>query len=180
MSELLGGERVVIESRGRPVHTFQRAVSEVTEKHWNRPVDSSEAWSDHPDDIAAYLDARSTPVIDTWVLVTPMRRRQARKYPKLPEVDPTAPLEKQAAQIMARLRRLDGRRRVNAATRDVKVKQFIGDDTFIEKYRLGYGMPDIQDWKLWGILDGIARETGLRVSRVEATELARRITARRP
>lgn len=146
------------------------------ERHHRRPVDLSEACSGAPDDVRAYLDSRDEPMIDTWLLITPMRQRQAKKYSAVPQVDLTAPLSDQIVQLESRLRVLEGRRRVNSAIHGVKVRQFIDADTFIEKYQLGHGIPDIQDWKLWAILDGIAHRSGRRVNHIEAGELARLIT----
>lgn len=155
MTELRGGERVEIFDNvtGYHLQTFERAMSEAMERH---------------------VEAEGAPnVIDVWRLVTPMSTKQKRKLQPLPKVDLSAPLSVQTGQVGRIIRRIVGRERINARSKEVKVERRVSDHETRVEYRLGHGIPIVGIFVLWDILDEIARQGRQHIGN---TDLARRIT----
>src|SRR5664279_3655697 len=141
MTELRGGERVTIRHKQKPVHIFERAMSDALLQHRLQ----SDEWSDQR-------------LIDLWRQITPMPRSQSHKLPDPLEVDRTAPPDVQARQTMARLGQFEQLRRVNNNIRkvfdrgefhEVQRTEHITEDTVIVRYHLGYGIPDVAQITLW-------------------------------
>lgn len=153
MSALRGGERVVITHKGRTVHIFERSMSDELQQ----------LRADDEDD---------TPVIDLWRLVTPMSAKQKRKLPPLPNVRSLPPAER-AQAIWERNERFKARERINSRTRAAKVEYAVTDDLMVVKYDLGYGIRPVGMWKLWDILDDLARAGS---NRIDALALDKKIT----
>jgi hypothetical protein len=141
----------LITQDGRDVHIFERTMSDALLRHIAEHEPDGE-------------------VIDLWRLLTPMRRRQAKKYPALPPIDCTAPLCERMHQDDQRIRQLNGRRRINDSIRGVKFTKFTSEDTFVEYYslqRLGVAKSgEVATEKFWEIFDAIARESGRRKNEI--------------
>lgn len=162
--ELLGGETIVVVNGATALHTFRRLVSEAQQRHHDRPIDISEAWSEEPDDIAAYLASREEPQPDTWILITPMTQIQRKKVGPPPGsgVDLyLMSLDEQGEAIRDSARRQEWEQRVNSrAQRAVEIRRWRDDDgreCEDRWYTLGPKIPRVLAGKMWRILDGIAR-----------------------
>jgi hypothetical protein len=163
VTQLRGGEQVIIVHDGQPVHTFERTMSDALLDHVVK--------EDPPGGF-----------IDLWRLITPIPRKHERKLDKsrpLIELDSSDSPETRLGKIVKRQKEIAHRRRMNRLIRDAKFHDYVDEDTVVEKYRLGFGIPEVSDFKLWSILDQLVRETGRRKNQIGTTELTRRIRARR-